>query len=75
MSWGVATQNGVSVGLASIVSISCGATAVAPTSGFSVLSASGTPYSASLAVLNSNGVSYTVLNSVLSSNGTSYTPI
>jgi hypothetical protein len=34
MSWGVATQNGVSVGLASIVSISCGATEFSPASLF-----------------------------------------
>ena len=30
MSWGVATQNGVSVSLASIVSLSCGATEFSP---------------------------------------------
>jgi len=34
MSWGVATQNGVSVSLASIVSISCGATEFSPASLF-----------------------------------------
>lgn len=34
MSWGVATQNGVSVSLASIVSLSCGATAFSPQSLF-----------------------------------------
>lgn len=34
MSWGVATQNGVSVSLASIVSLSCGATEFSPASLF-----------------------------------------
>jgi hypothetical protein len=75
MSWGVATQNGVSVSLASVVSLLCGSPADAPTNGFAVNSASGTSYSTTRNVLSSDGTSYSVSATVLSSDGTAYSPI
>ena len=75
MSWGVATQNGVSVSLACVATLGFDNSGAAPAATFAVLSSAGVSYSTTRNVLSSSGVSYAVSGSVLSSSGVSYNVI
>lgn len=77
MSFGVATRNGLAIGLGTVAALGITTAANPPDPGppWIVLASDGTSYICSNVVLNSSGVSYTVVSPVLSSDGTSYNPI
>lgn len=78
MSFGVATRNGLAIGLGTIATLGVVTAAVNPPDPgppWIVLSSDGTSYICSNVVLDSSGVAYTVVSPVLDSSGNSYNPI
>lgn len=77
MSFGVATRNGLAIGLGTIATLGVNAVVNPPDPGppWVVLDSGGVEYICSNVVLDSSGVTYTVVDAVLSSDGTSYNPI
>ena len=75
MSWRVAKRNGVSLGLAAIISLTTTNASPNPGPPWIVALSDGTAYTVDTIVLNSSGTSYTTVDSVKSSSGTTYFPI
>lgn len=75
MSFGVATRNGVMLGLGSIPTL--GARGLFSPEGWSyvVISCDGSTYPLERNIVNCSGTSYFVINPVIACDGTSYEPI
>jgi len=74
MSWGVATRNGLALGLGLVPTLGTVATG-SPGAPFKVLSCDGTEYICSRNVTACDGTDFFVIRAVIACNGTAYIPI
>jgi hypothetical protein len=74
MSWGVATRNGLGLGLGLVPTLGTVATGL-PGPPFEVLSCDGTQYVCGRDVTTCDGTDVFVIRAVIACNGTAYNPI
>jgi len=74
MSWGVATRNGLPLGLGNVPTLGVSA-AGGPGPPYIIISCDGTEYSVGRDVMACDGTEYFVVRPVIACNGTSYVPI